>query len=410
MKIFLARHGESTWQDGDDKSHECNLTAKGRRQAKLLGKHLKKKKIVAVYSSAFPRAVQTAEIAARELGLKPRVEKDLRERHMGVIELLTPAEAREKFPRDLEGIHKFGAAFVPKNGEAHDRVFERMKKVLLKISKKHGKEGDAVLVVSHGAAIRTFLSGLMHMPFSSLHLRHFNTAVTVLEVNKGVVTAKGIAYKTHLKQAESKTAKRGTTIICLARHGESEGNVKKIYQGQGGNWKLTLNGRKQAKQLAKRLKGEGIEVVYCSDLARALETAQIVARELGGLKVTVLKGLRERHYGKIQGMTFDEAHKKFRKFWLDRQKKGMTAIPPGGESHSSVSKRMSEAMKKVAESGKNALVVSHDPAIPFLLAKILKMPFKQAIHLRHKNTGFSILEFDGKELRVKVVNEHSHLK
>ena len=61
--------------------------------------------------------------------------------------------------------------------------------------------------------------------------------------------------------------------LILVRHGETEGNVKQIIQGQT-HGKLTKKGIKQAKLLARRLKNEKIDVVFSSDLQRAKNTTK----------------------------------------------------------------------------------------------------------------------------------------
>jgi len=64
-------------------------------------------------------------------------------------------------------------------------------------------------------------------------------------------------------------------------------------------------GRRQAKELADRLAGEGADAIYTSDLVRAKETADIVAERLG-LTVVVDPGLREKDWGTWEGLTGDE--------------------------------------------------------------------------------------------------------
>ncbi|MBO6108436.1 MAG: histidine phosphatase family protein, partial [Eubacterium sp.] len=59
---------------------------------------------------------------------------------------------------------------------------------------------------------------------------------------------------------------------------------------------LSREGREQAKLAALRLKNYGMEKIYSSDLKRAMETAEIIADELG-LSYEVLQDIEEIHFG-----------------------------------------------------------------------------------------------------------------
>ncbi len=72
-------------------------------------------------------------------------------------------------------------------------------------------------------------------------------------------------------------------MIYFVRHGLSEANIKKVFAGPKDDSLLVDEGRQQAKETAKRIKEEGIEIhkIISSPLKRAHETAQIIADELG---------------------------------------------------------------------------------------------------------------------------------
>ena len=89
--------------------------------------------------------------------------------------------------------------------------------------------------------------------------------------------------------------------VLAIRHGETTWNVDTRIQGQ---LDIGLNdtGRWQAGRLAQALAGEPISAIYASDLGRAFETAQHVARATG-VPVIPEPGLRERHFGEFQGLS-----------------------------------------------------------------------------------------------------------
>ena len=88
--------------------------------------------------------------------------------------------------------------------------------------------------------------------------------------------------------------------LLLARHGETEWNARRVWQGHR-DVPLTAVGREQAAALATRLAAERIDAVWTSDLARARETAEIVGARLGLVpRVTPL--LREIDVGAWEGL------------------------------------------------------------------------------------------------------------
>jgi broad specificity phosphatase PhoE len=97
---------------------------------------------------------------------------------------------------------------------------------------------------------------------------------------------------------------RAMTLLLLARHGETDWNREGRWQGHA-NVSLNERGREQARTLAQRLADVPIDIIYASDLARAHETALIVA-EQKRMPVTTDAGLREIDVGRWSGLTPDE--------------------------------------------------------------------------------------------------------
>ena len=97
--------------------------------------------------------------------------------------------------------------------------------------------------------------------------------------------------------------------ICLVRHGETAWNAERRLQGHI-DIPLNPRGLSQAEATARSLAraGERFAALYSSDLQRARQTAEAVARA-HGLAATHDARLRERHYGVLQGLTFDEAER-----------------------------------------------------------------------------------------------------
>lgn len=89
------------------------------------------------------------------------------------------------------------------------------------------------------------------------------------------------------------------TVLYLVRHGETEDNVARIMQGQT-QGRLTPHGEEQARGLASRLEGVGIDAFVASDLRRAVDTAAVIAGRRG-MTVETTPLLRERDWGGFTG-------------------------------------------------------------------------------------------------------------
>jgi broad specificity phosphatase PhoE len=147
------------------------------------------------------------------------------------------------------------------------------------------------------------------------------------------------------------------TTLLLARHGETDWNRARRWQGHADR-PLTERGRAQAEELAERLADVTLDAVYSSDLRRARETAEAVARaqELG---VVQLPELREVDVGSWEGLTRAEAETRFPdgfRRWLA----GGTGWDDG-ESYGEMSARVLDAVDGIArehECGR-VLIVSH---------------------------------------------------
>ena len=99
--------------------------------------------------------------------------------------------------------------------------------------------------------------------------------------------------------------------IYVVRHGESVDDLSDSYGGAA-NFPLTDHGRDQAKATATRLKDANIAAIYSSPLARASESASIIAAELGNPPLEIINDLRERNtYGVLSGHTPARAEELF---------------------------------------------------------------------------------------------------
>jgi probable phosphoglycerate mutase len=150
-----------------------------------------------------------------------------------------------------------------------------------------------------------------------------------------------------------------TRLLCV-RHAESVWNAEGRWQGQA-DPPLSDRGRKDAAAAAARLNGS-VERIVSSDLLRALETAEIVARLLGSGEVEIEPDLREVDIGEWSGLTRDEIEVR----WpggIDGWRSG-GFVPPGAEDPAAFLGRVVRGLERVAALGdRPALVVTHGGGI-----------------------------------------------
>ncbi len=154
--------------------------------------------------------------------------------------------------------------------------------------------------------------------------------------------------------------------LVVARHGEAE-FVEDWFSDEGGS--LTRAGRLQARALAESLAGRRVAAVYCSDISRAVQTAEIVAHRLE-VAVTACKSLREVSVGSLHGEPFDASRLES---LGDRWCAGaLDACFEGGETGSEVVERHREQFEQIADQhrGETVLVVGHQTALGIVVATL----------------------------------------
>jgi broad specificity phosphatase PhoE len=192
--------------------------------------------------------------------------------------------------------------------------------------------------------------------------------------------------------------------LIIARHGQTEENKKKIFQGQLPG-KLSELGIEQAKKLALRLKKENIDIIYSSDLARASDTAKEISK-YHKAQIYFVKELREKDFGEYTGKSWSTVNN------FDELVNN-TDSSKGVETRKSVELRVKALLDSVYQKHKNSnvLFVSHDGTNKILMSLILeeaKMPYENLENQR--NAALNIFEiFEDKNHKVHLFNCRKHL-
>jgi broad specificity phosphatase PhoE len=157
--------------------------------------------------------------------------------------------------------------------------------------------------------------------------------------------------------------------IWLARHGETPYNAERRFQGQG-PVPLSERGREQARALAEAAAGHEFAALWCSPLARARETAEIVGERLG-LEPIDEPRLMETDAGDWTDRSFDEVQAQD----PDRFAAFVAGDPrfafPGGESFAAQQDRVCDALDDIRGAGRlPALVVCHRNSMRLALERL----------------------------------------
>jgi len=180
--------------------------------------------------------------------------------------------------------------------------------------------------------------------------------------------------------------------LVLVRHGESVGNAERRLQGQG-EYSLTERGREQSRRLAERLAGLELAAVYTSPIARARETAELIAAP-HELSVVPLPGVREYDFGEAAGLTYREVAERYPEV-VEAYRSGPDYPRfPAEEGRETFRERVTEALWRVAEqhAGQTAVVVTHAGPIAVFCLEVLGMPYRRPIPFAFDNGSLSVLE------------------
>jgi len=198
--------------------------------------------------------------------------------------------------------------------------------------------------------------------------------------------------------------------LTVVRHALTDLNVQGRVQGSR-NLSLNVQGREQARKVARALKDMHFDHVYVSDLDRCMQTAKEILRFHPDVAVTYSEQLRERRGGFIEGMPKQEAMEYFRRSGMQFH----DWVPEGGESYEGVQSRARVFFEQLLNKhkGQSVLLVSHGALLSTLLIHIFQRPldYEQYKKYRLDNAAYSIIDIsDTKDHSVHVLNAIEHLE
>lgn len=225
--IGLLRHGQSTGNvaretaeneareviDIPERDADVPLTELGREQAKAAGAWLAERPSCLVVSSPYLRAADTARIALAEaarLGAdvppEPVLDERLRDRELGVLDLLTSHGVRERWPDELRRKQRHGKFYYrPPGGESWADVVLRVRSLLSDLQRDDGR----VLLVAHEMTVFSLRYLLEGLPEPELLAAAARTVVPNASIT-GWEHVGDSRYRLHVKQDTAHLHSAGT--------------------------------------------------------------------------------------------------------------------------------------------------------------------------------------------------------
>ena len=201
-RYYLVRHGQTAWNsDNRIQGHsDLPLSPAGEAQAKRLGALFAARHLSGIFTSHLKRSHQTAvHIAAGNgHGVRPVIERDLAEMHLGEWEGLTPEEVDARFAGAYQQWRTRPSAVRIPGAEPIEQFQRRVLQAMEKIVAGSG-DGEYV-IVSHGGVIAALLAEVLGADYDALlrRLRLDNAGVTALECGSAVRHVLWINATAHL--------------------------------------------------------------------------------------------------------------------------------------------------------------------------------------------------------------------
>ncbi len=145
-------------------------------------------------------------------------------------------------------------------------------------------------------------------------------------------------------------------MIYFVRHGQTDDNIKDIISGGNRDVPLNQTGQEQAKLIAQKLKDFHFDVVYCSPMKRAQQTANEILKFHQNVPVVFDNRLKERNFGEIEGVK-DNNSALYTKVWNMNSNFQADGLESVDDMYARISSFYDEIIKK--HPNENVLVVAH---------------------------------------------------
>lgn len=420
-RAIVVRHGQSTFnqqQRIQGRIDESVLTEAGRASARQVAAAISGLTFDAIYSSPLQRAKETAEIIQSgllnppKLGLAP----NLMEIDLPLWQRLHKEEVKEKFPEDYklwkERPHELRMVVETAEGTKELfpvlSLFEQAKLFWQEVLPHH--DGKTILVVGHNGIGRALICTALGIPPAYYHsIQQSNCGVSVLnfptldsplsegKVGGGSVQMESMNLISHLGEPlpKPRPGHQGPRFL-LVRHGETEWNRQKKFQGQI-DVPLNENGKAQSKAANEFLKDVEIDFAVTSPMSRPKETAQIILESHPDVELELLPDLAEISHGLWEGKFEPEIEQDYPGLLKQWQEAPELVQMPEGENLQQVWDRAIPAWRsivaKYSKQSKTVLVVAHDAINKAILCHLFNLGPEHFWNFKQGNCAVTVIDY-----------------
>jgi alpha-ribazole phosphatase len=195
------------------------------------------------------------------------------------------------------------------------------------------------------------------------------------------------------------------TSVYLIRHGETEYNQRGCYYGWT-DCSLTDRGIEQAKALRDVFEHIDYDIILCSDLKRAADTARIISDS----KELVLDSrLREMNFGHWEGKSYVAIEKEYQEDWSLWLKDWKNSSPTAGESTMEMYSRICSFVAEILDKykDKKIVIVGHNGSLRMIAVSLLGLPLEKLWSFSFEQGKYSLFEIVEGHCTIKYINKDS---
>lgn len=184
------------------------------------------------------------------------------------------------------------------------------------------------------------------------------------------------------------------TRLYLARHGETNLNIKKVYYGFTDVY-LNKLGKIHCENIREKLSEVSFDVVVSSPLERAIQSAEIIS-SLNRSEIISYEGLKELNFGKWENKHFKELQAEYEVEWKLWIEDWINFSFPQGENFKALYARVKACLEEILLSyeGKNILLIGHDGTLKIITMILLNMNMEDFWRLTFEFGAYSMFEIN----------------
>lgn len=198
--------------------------------------------------------------------------------------------------------------------------------------------------------------------------------------------------------------------FILVRHGQTAWNKEQRFRGRK-DVPLSEAGLKEAQAVAGALENASIDLVYASPLSRAMQTLTPLAQNLGK-EIEPFEEVIDISFGKWEGMTRDDAKKKYPELYTAWEEAPETVTFPQGESLAEVQARAMRGISRLAVEHPDAAIAvcSHRVVCKLIMLGLLGVKPDRFWAIRQDTACINRFEYTPPNALVITLNETHHLE